>query len=196
MKERNDFSGIRLRGHHVIERVERELRNMVRKNPGGGEYDYSQYFRVNAKFYENDERFAQNSFDMDFRLFEEDHLVMLVDSPDDICRLCPYVSYEEGIECTHPYAGSGTGDHSETTRSTKKGDAKAIRGLGFEVGDVARFSEIFRRLVDRSLIYISLGYDVYDGFEDFIRDLDNLFHPRMVELYRKAKAQQALQPQE
>ena len=171
-----------LRGHH-LNGIERHLRKDGDKSLRRmGEYDYDFYFKIeeDPRSY-GDPNFARNDFEIHIRLFEENPLVKLVDTPDDICTApCPFYVGENGAECKNPYAGTGGNTPEELTRITKKGDVETIRSLGFHVNGFVRFSEIFRRIVDSNWLWFG-----YESQASFLANLEKELHPRLVELYRR-----------
>jgi len=169
---------VEIRGHH-LESIERALR---RNEPNSlrniGEYDYFLYFQKHEEHY--NPTFARNCFRVYNQLFMENPHVKLIDSPDAICKACPYLG-DEGVECNNPWAGTGFEDDPKCiTELTKEGDIKAITYFGFNLGDEVRFSEILRHIIDRS--WLKFGYESLEAFK---RDFNKIFHPKIVALYNK-----------
>jgi hypothetical protein len=170
---------IALRGH----RLDRIANHLMKKGPNSlrvlGKYDET-YFIKNAEFY--DEAWARNWVQVHNKLFEDNPLIRLVDTPEIICKpTCPYLVEKKGIECSNPFLGLRYDGETleDRTKLLKEGDNKAIQRLGFTLGQEVRFSQALKKIINSVFIphFIDLNPEAYK------QKLDEIIHPKIMNLY-------------
>lgn len=166
-----------LRGHQAAS-IAQHLTATIGTLRTTGKYAYDIHFAPWEMFYGKVAMI--NKFNMYSSLFDKNPLVKLVDTPSDICKPCANLGTEAGIECKVGSLFDECANLKETNRELKLNDKKAILELGFDVGGVVRFSQLFRAIAGGPSVYSRLGYNNLKSFE---RDLGKTFHPTLVALY-------------
>jgi len=160
---------IKLRGHH-LKNIEF---NLLKRDRDGlrftGEFDYELNFAFLKDMYPG--KFTRDLWRMHNYIVKENPPIKIINTCDDICRLCPHLE-KESMKCR---------DYNmpERYHDELKGiDDDCINYLGLTLGKKTRFSTILRIIVDKN--YESFGFK---DFNEFIKNIDDILHPKLVELY-------------